>query len=374
MTDTAQRRAVLVGGGHSHAVVLASYAARRDPLLRLTVVSPERYSIYSGMVPGVIAGQYQLREAQIDIATLAERVGATFVRSAGVRVDAEHRTLELSDRSRLPYDLLSFDIGLQPARTTPADDGACVIAARPVGPARAQIDAALCAPPPAHGRQIIVIGAGAAGAEIACAMAMRMHDEPGAAVTVCDRAAHPVVAHGARAAALVERTFAERGIRFIGGVAVERVTPRGVRLTDRRELDGDLVVWAAGGDAPPLFAASGLPVDRRGYLLVGADLRCPPPFAEIFAAGDCASLATHPDLPKAGVYAVRQAPVLAHNLSAAARGDTLRRYRPQRRTLALLNIGGGRAIFAYGTWAWRGRWAWWLKDRIDRRFVARFAR
>jgi selenide,water dikinase len=371
MTDPAQRHLVLVGGGHSHALVLAAFATHGKPDLRLTLISPARYSLYSGMVPGVIAGQYQLRDAQIDVATLAARVGASFVQAAALRVDAEQRMLALSDRSHLPYDLVSFDIGTQPKLAAPVDDGAPVISARPVGPAITQLEAMLAGPP--DGRRIVVIGAGAAGTEIACTIAARVRSVPGAAVTVCDQAAQPLSARGARAAALVERTFAERGIRFVGGVAIERVTPRGVRLVDQREVPADLVIWAAGGGAPAIFADSGLPVDARGYLLVGADLRAPR-HAEIFAAGDCATLTTHLDLPKAGVYAVRQAPVLAHNLGAAARGGALRRYHPQRRSLALLNTGDGRAILTYGRWAWRSRWGWWLKDRIDRRFVAQFAR
>jgi selenide,water dikinase len=118
MIDPAQRHLILVGGGHSHALVLAAFATQGKPDLRLTLISPARYSLYSGMVPGVIAGQYQLREAQIDVATLAERVGASFVQAAALRVDAQRRMLELSDRSRLPYDLVSFDIGTQPKLTT----------------------------------------------------------------------------------------------------------------------------------------------------------------------------------------------------------------------------------------------------------------
>lgn len=371
MADTTARRVVLVGGGHSHALVLASLAARGAPHLRPTLVSPNRSSIYSGMVPGLIAGRYQLAELQIDVAALAERAGAAFVQATALRLDVERRIVELSDRSLLPYDLLSFDIGSQPASTTPVDEGARIIHARPVGPAVAQFDAALSAPAPPGGRRLVVVGAGPAGTEIACAAAARLRSEPHASVLVCDEATRPAAARGARTATRVERVFAELGVRFVGGATVERVTRAGVRLSDRRELAADLVLWATGGAAPPLFAAAGLPVDARGYLLVGADLRCLGN-AEIFAAGDCATLTTHPDLPKAGVYAVRQAPVLAHNLCAAAGGAALRRYRPQRRTLALLSTGDGRAILSYGAFAWHSRWAGRLKERIDRRFIAQF--
>jgi NADH dehydrogenase FAD-containing subunit len=145
--------------------------------------------------------------------------------------------------------------------------------------------------------------------------------------------------------------------------------------------EADLIIWATGGRGPALFAGARLTLDERGYLLVDDTLRslddpC------ILAAGDAATLATHPETPKSGVYAVREGPVLRDNLvralarargaSGAVRAD--RRYRPQRRSLVLLNTGDGRAILSYGLLALEGRWVMRLKDRIDRRFMRRFQR
>jgi selenide,water dikinase len=366
------RELLLVGGGHSHALVLASFAGRREPRLRTTLVSADRFTTYSGMVPGVLGGQYPLRAAQIDLDALARRAGARFVAERAVRIDPARRRLELGGGSSLPYDVVSFDIGSLPLRTAVIDDDAPLIALKPIEPAVAALDAALAAPPPARGRRVVVVGAGAGGTEVAFALAARLRDEPHASVTVCDHAARPVTTRGERTAVLVERAFAEAGIRFIGAATIAHVTRTGVRLDDQRELEADIVVWATGAGAPALFAHSGLLVDGRGHLLVGDDLRSPA-HADIFAAGDCATLTTHPDLPKAGVYAVRQGLVLADNLHATAREDQLRAFQPQARFLALLNTGDGRAILSYGRFACRGRWAWRLKDRIDRRFVARFA-
>ena len=372
MADPAARHLVLAGGGHSHVLVLASLIRRPLAQLRLTVVSPHRYSTYSGMVPGVIAGRYALRAAQIDVAALAARAGAAFVAARAVRVEPGRRTLTLSDGSALAYDLLSFDIGSQPRRTAAIDPAAPLIAVKPIERAVAQVDAALAAPPAADGRRIVVVGGGAGGSEVALALAARLrHERP--AITLCDAGAHPVESHGRRTATLVERALAEAGVRFVGGAAVERVTRTGVQLTAGNELAAEVIVWATGAGAPEVFGASGMPVDAAGHLLVDATLRSPARL-EIFAAGDCATMTTHPDLPKAGVYAVRQGPVLAHNLVAAVRGERLLPYRPQRRALALLNTGDGRAILSYGRFAYRGRSAWWLKDWIDRRFVAQFRR
>jgi selenide,water dikinase len=364
-----ERTLILAGGGHSHVLVLKALGDRPEPGLRVSVVSPDRFTTYSGMVPGVIGGQYALREAQIDVARLAERAGAAFVSASAVRVDAPRRVLELSTAAQLSYDLLSFDIGALAARSAAIDADAPVVAVKPIDAAIAAIEAFLASRVPDR-RGIVVVGAGAGGCEVALALSARLRGGD-AAITVCDEGPRPVPERGRRTSVLVARAFAEARITFVGGARVERLMRSGVRLTGGRELPAELIVWAAGASAPPLFAASQLPTDERGYLLVGDNLRCPA-WPQIFAAGDCATLAGHPQLPKAGVYAVRQAPILERNLRAGARGDALRPFRPQKRFLALLNSGDGRAILSYGAIAWRGRAAWWLKDRIDRRFVGQF--
>lgn len=372
--DTApQRHLVIVGGGHAHVFVLKSLAMRPEPALRLTVVSPHSYATYSGMVPGVLAEQYQLGEAQIDIRALAARARAAFMADRVIRIDAQRRMVHLQERPPLVYDLLSLDIGSTPAAAERVDPNARATMVKPIEVAASEIDAAFRVPPPPEGRRIVVVGAGAGGTEIAFALAARLRREGQGTVTICDVAAQPVVARSPGTSRRVVRAFVHHGINFLAGVEVENVDEYGVRLNDGRHLPAHLVVWATGAAGPRLLAASGLPVDARGFLRVDDDLRCIE-HPHIFAAGDCATLTSHPTLPKAGVYAVRQGPVLAANLRAAARGARLQTYQPQRGFLSLLNTGDGKAILSYGRFAWWSRWAWRLKDRIDRAFIRRYAR
>ncbi len=364
---------IVVGGGHAHVHVLKSLAMRPEPGLRVTLVSPHSYATYSGMVPGVLAGQYRLDEAQMDVRALAARAGAAFIPDRVVRIDPRGRRLELAARPPLSYDLLSLDIGSQPAGAERIAAGAAAVIVKPIEVAASGIQGALAAPSPPAGKQIVIVGAGAGGVEIAFAAAVHMHREGKGCVTLCDAEALPLLARGQRTARVVARALAEHGIQFIGHVEATAVHAGGVMLSDGRELVADLVVWATGAAGPALLADSNLPVDARGFLRVGNDLRCAE-YPDIFAAGDCAALASYPELAKAGVHAVRQGPVLAHNLRAAARGGRLQVYTPQRRFLSLLNTGDGRAIFSYPGLAWRGRLAWRLKDRIDRAFVAKYVR
>jgi selenide,water dikinase len=374
MTPSLPRRhLVVVGGGHAHVFVLKSLGMRPEPSLRVTLVSPSPYATYSGMVPGVLGGQYALRDAQIDVRALAARAHAAFIPDRVVRIDAARHVVEMAQRPPLFYDLLSLDIGSQPAGTASIATDAPVTMVKPIELAAAGIGVALATPPPPGGRQVVVVGAGPGGVEIAFALAARLRHEGKGGVTLCDALPHPVANRHPRTTRRVAAVLRRHGIHFVGDVAVSAVEATRVRLGDGRDLPADLVVWATGAAGPGLFAASGLPTDARGFLRVGDDLRCPA-HPDIFAAGDCATLASYPDLQKAGVYAVRQGPVLAHNLRAAARGATLRPYTPQRGFLSLLNTGDGKAILSWGRVAWYGRLPWRLKDSIDRAFIRRYAR
>jgi NADH dehydrogenase FAD-containing subunit len=277
----------------------------------------------------------------------------------------------LSDGRELSYDLLSFDIGAQAKRPPATSDSVPIIGLKPIERAIDAIETSITS----HASlRIVIVGAGAGGSEVAMALAARLRRAPRATVTVCDEAARPVLERGTRTSALVERAFAAAGIDFFGSAAVEQITHAGVRLQDEGEVPADLVVWATGAGAPPLFKESGLPVDERGFLLVSAELRSTS-LPAIFAAGDCATISTHPQLAKAGVYAVREAPVLWSSLKAAVLGGVggePPRYRPQPDFLSLLNTADGRAFLRWKGIAAHSRWAWRLKDRIDRRFMARY--
>lgn len=109
-----------------------------------------------------------------------------------------------------------------------------------------------------------------------------------------------------------------------------------------------------------------------GFLAIDANLRSAGGPPDVFAAGDVATSVTHPR-PKAGVFAVRQGPLLAANLRRHLCGQPLRRFRPQARWLSLISTGSRSAIATRAWLAISGAWLWRWKDRIDRAFMARFS-
>lgn len=342
---------VLVGGGHAHVQVLLRHR-ERPFAARLTVVVDAPEAVYSGMVPGLVAGQYTAQDLAIDVWALAATADVRVVDGAATRVDAERGCLEVGGR-RLRYDTLSIDVGSTVAGLELPGVREHALSTRPIGRFVAQVDARLAALPGAL--PIVVVGAGAAGFELAYCLEAR--------------AGRDVVLLGTRPPVVP----AVPGRRVAVRVAdVRQVTADGVVLSTGEAIRAALVVWATGAAALPLGAQSGLPCED-GYIRVDPTLQVEG-YPGIFAVGDCARV---PDgrggtVPKAGVYAVREGPVLCANLDARLTGTQLTRYAPQRDFLALLNLGDGTAIARRWGAAARGAWAWRLKDRIDRRFMAMF--
>ena len=366
------RRLVLVGAGHAHLFVLEHLALGHFPRAEVTLLSPFAAHLYSGMLGGLITGCYGRADVYLDLPSLAARAGARFVLGSAADLDIANRHISVDGGRRLPYDIASFAVGseVRPAQVNATDT---VLAVKPIDRA-GKIAEALEKSPQAEPR-VVIVGGGAGGVEIALNIKARLRalSRTGAHVVLVDRQRRLVADRSKACAREAARALRENRVQVVLGTQVEEVGTRTVRLSGGAELPYDTVVWATGASAPEIFCASGLETDDAGFLLVDSTLRSVTDPA-IFAAGDAATLRRFPATPKSGVYAVRQGPILARNLGLALTGasERFQHYRPQPRSLVLINTGDGRAILSYGSLAFTERWVMRLKDRIDRGFMRRF--
>ena len=339
-------RLVLLGGGHAHALVLLKFRDFVSTELNLSLVTPGQVHVYSGMVPGVVAGHYAAADAQIDLAQLAHDAGAELIQGRIVRLDTETKQALLENGERVPYDYVSLNLG-----SVPGGLPAAAIAVKPFEGFFTRWRELLEVGPKAP--RIALVGAGAGGVEVAMAMKFAL-DRRGAGGSV--------------------ELFSDR-LAFLPGVAARvrnALEARSIPLHLNNTVGSgfDATFWATGAAALPMLRESGLKTDAGGFVLVDPSLRSVS-HPDVFAVGDSASL-EGVALPKSGVHAVRQAPVLAQNLKRVVRGLPMLDYVPQKASLSLISCGGKYAIATRGNWSAEGRWAWHWKNWLDRRWIARF--
>ena len=367
------KRLVLLGGGHAHVEVLRDLAERPDERWQVTLVTPYPWLTYSGMVPGLFAGHYEIDECTIDLRALAERAQATLLTAKAIRVDTTEREVVCDNGSNVGYDVLSLDVGSDPFAHDVRGVERHAVMLRPLEKALKGWSDVIVRAREGRIGAVSIVGGGAAGVEIALAMEYRLRQELGLAwahVRVVTNTGLAVPEFPAGARQRLTAKLRRRNIGLHTGSAVTEVGPDFVRLEQGLEFASDAVFFATGGAAHPWIRASGFSTDERGFLLTNDRLQSVS-HPDVFGAGDCASVEGRPHA-KAGVFAVRAAPVLAANLRAALAGQPLQPHASNARHLALVSTGNRHAVGVWDGWSWEGDWVWRWKDRIDRAFVARY--
>lgn len=346
MASEPEPRLLLAGGGHTHALLLCRWAMqpRWRPRAQISLINRCGTALYSGMVPGLVAGLYRPEEVEIDLRQLCAAAGVRFIGADIDGLDLARQHVLLADRPPLPWDWLSLNVGA--VSHPPAGE-------RGVKPLEPFLDwlSGLQA-----GEALRLRGGGMAAVELALALGRR-----GVGCELLLRGQR--LGLGSAAANRLGERLLQRA-----GVAVRRQSPA--------EFPAQLA--CTGSYAPAWLAAAGLPCEPdSGRVFTSRTLQVEGQ-SRIFATGDCGVIRDH-GRPPSGVWAVRAAPTLATNLRRALQARPLRHWRPQPRALQLLGDGGAQAgepqaMAIWGPWALGpSPWLWRWKAWIDRRFMARLA-
>ena len=362
------KKLLLLGGGHAHVHVLKSFVENPPANVAITLISPYARQVYSGMLPGWVAGHYAIGQCVIPLPPLCRAAEALFLETACESIDLSARLVRCADGSQHAFDVLSIDTG--PVANTAMIPGAVnAISVRPIESfieaySRVTRDITIRR---AAGKSsdIGFVGAGAAGIELALAMGYS-YREANVNFTLISGANTLPGSVGPRLA----RVLANRGCRLLAGKMAARIDANRVYLQGGEIIEADHIIVSTGASAATWPRESGLTTDDAGFILVDQQLQSVS-HPGVFAAGDCASM-QHEPRPKSGVYAVGAGPPLAENLRRCLKSQTLTKYAPQKRSLYLISTGDRSAIASWGNWTWQGGWVWRWKDRIDRGFIAKY--
>ncbi|HAJ29688.1 MAG TPA: selenide, water dikinase SelD [Gammaproteobacteria bacterium] len=368
------RHLVLLGGGHAHIGVLRMLGMHPEPDLKVTLVSPSRETPYSGLLPGVVGGHSPEQDLYIDLGRLCQFAGADLVLATATAIDPGGSEIELRNRPNLAYDYLSIDVGIEPALTDLAEFDEALVPVKPIAGFMARFN--LVYEQYRGGGAFAIVGAGAAGLELAFALNHRLgikaekNGLPKPVLYLCQAAAELLPEAPPRLRAKAKNALAAQGIQFQPQFRAVRQGAGQLASASGAVLEVDQVFWATGAAPQAFLQNSDLAGTPSGYIAVNAQLQSVS-HPNVFAVGDAADMVEQAR-PKAGVYAVRQVPVLFQNLVRMHRGQSLIRFKPQQRVLSLISLGEQTALGYKGPfWGW-GRSLWRLKRRIDYKFLDSF--
>ena len=354
------RDLLLVGGGHTNIQVLKYFGMRFRPGIRLTLISSYINSPYSGMMSGLVSGQYQSESTHINLERLCQFSGARYIRGEVTGLELEQQRITLLNRPSIRYDLLSLNVG----STSPSlFNGNGAFSVKPIAEFEKNFEVF---DQTVKGNQTLtIVGSGAAGLEMSFALQARYQDK------LRINLVGPELLSGIspRATQTILNKMKFKGISFIEGHATE-FKDRILSFRNRPSIETDYLVEATGAASFAWIKDSGLSVDDAGFVKVDRYLKSVS-HSTVFAAGDVASLEGQ-ERPKSGVFAVREGKILVHNLLASLHKKQLKPYRAQKNHLALINCCDGTAIAVRGGFVSSGKIWWRYKDIIDKKFMSRF--
>jgi NADH dehydrogenase FAD-containing subunit len=365
-----EKSLVFVGGGHAHMTCfkrLEDFVSRGH---RVTTISPSAYQYYSGMGPGMLAGTYLPQEIRFHVKKMVESAGGLFLEDTVTRVDPKRRIVRLHSGQEVVYDAVSFNTGsIVPIDHIRIQDAENVFTVKPILnllKAQKVIRDLIGRGSP----RILVVGGGPAGYEVAGNIWRFVHDNDGECRLTLLAGTRFLAGFHDEVRRLALQSFAARGIQVMERNRLSRIEQNLAVTSEGVQISFDLAILALGVRPSVLFRDSGLPTGKDGGLLLNRYLQSVA-YPEIFGGGDCISFQDRP-LDKVGVYAVRQNPILFHNLMAALEGGRFNDFEPDEVYLLIFNSGDGKAIFHRKNWVFDGRVAFLLKDYIDRRFMRKF--
>lgn len=365
-----ERKIVLVGGGHAHVEVVRRWP--QETSSTAVLINPDRYAVYSGMIPGLLAGHYRLDDCCIDLQALCRHREIEFILDEVAGISTDNNELILKNKGVLQYDIAALDIGSVP--TIP--DGSSqhmVCPAKPVMGLWQGWKAFLKRIEKGKTYYVNVVGAGVAGVEVVLAMQHRL------AILYPDTLDHfhfklmgrgeVVEGHNHFVKKKVLSLLQKKRIEWLQNISVRQFKSKDILCNNGLSLPSDLTVICTSAKPNNWLAHTDLPLDNIGFISVNEHLLVQG-MANVFATGDTASFS--PALAKAGVYPVRQGPVLSHNIQAQLREEKLQPFMPQTRFLSLIATGDKKAIASRGPAYAFGRVVWFWKNHIDRSFMKRY--
>ncbi|AHY47310.1 pyridine nucleotide-disulfide oxidoreductase family protein [Rubrobacter radiotolerans] len=372
-TKSGSRRKTILfaGGGHAHLYSLRRTHKLREAGFDVVLVNPSRFLYYSGMAPGLLSRIYRPEEDRIDVKYLVEKGGGTFVKDRIKKVHTDDSLVELDSGRTIHYDAMTMCLGSGVPNKDFAMHKDHLTPVKPVENMENLHWELRSLERNGHRPRVLVIGGGPAGCEMAC-NSKKVLEDHGIDGDVVIANADSVLLKSApkRAQREILKFMRDRGIEVMLDSEIVSIEKDAAYTRDGRKIGFDLFILAVGIKPPALFRESGLRVAHDDGLWINEYLQSVTD-PKIFGGGDSVSFKGEP-LTRLGVFAIRQGPVLFHNLQAFLKGEPMQEFKPQSVFLYILNLGNYEGLAIWGPLVVRGKKAWDLKNYIDTKFMKLF--
>ena len=362
------KQLVLIGGGHANVQVLKKLCMNSIKGLHTILISEHFDATYSGMTPGYIHADFSKEEISIDLQRLCFNAEATFIKDKVIKLDTNHRELQLQNSPVVNYDLLSINTGsISNARTINIENSStkCFFV-KPISSLvknLSQIDQII----KNKKNKIAIIGGGIASYELAFSL-KRRYESPLKIIIVGKKI-------------LKEKNLNKKTKNDLKKIAeklnIEEYTGEVISISEKYlilnngdKIECDLSLVCTGASIESWLLQSNLSKDEKGFIKVNNCLLSTND-KNIFITGDACSIENKPK-PKSGVMAVRQGEILKENIFLKLTGKNLKEFKPQKNWLYLIGTYKNYALLNYFFLSFHSRWCWRLKVWIDRNFINNF--
>jgi selenide,water dikinase len=363
---------VFIGGGHTHSLVLRMLAMKPIKNVRLTLITDSLLTPYSGMLPGFIAGHYNIEETHLDLNKLCKAARVRLIHGRVNAIDVVNKTIQVLDQASIGYDKVSINTGSTPNLGV---EGAREfgLGVKPVSQLTATWKQLLAQKNQGDTPHWAVIGGGAAGIEMVLAIAHRFRQAGDTLkLSLVQSGSKLLPGYHRNVQKQVAVALKQYGVEFITNFKVVKVTKTALESSSGKTMSIDQSIWCTPAAAPTWPKLAGLDTDKSGFIAVNEFLQSTS-HDDVFACGDVAAMTKSPR-PKAGVYAVRSAPFLTKSLRAAFNQQALKPLSLQTDFLSLISLGDKSAVGQRGWFSFKGKWVWRWKHHIDKKFMDLFAK
>ena len=357
---------VLIGGGHSHLSVLMKLSKKPINGNRITLITNEIDTPYSGMIPGYIEGIYSWRDSHIDLYRLCLKLNVRFIHAEVERVSAYEKEIYFKDRPKIKFDVLSINTGIQSNNREIKGAAKYCLPVKPISKLTNNFLNKIT-----NFKSIAFIGGGAGSVELALAIKKRfLNINQDIKITIITGKRGLLSAFPQKTKLTSLKTLEKFKIDIIEYKRVLEVKPKQIILSDKSMLKIDKAILSTNSMTPKWLAKSDILLTKDNYILVNKSFQTN--YKYVFASGDVIDF-NNQNLKKAGVFAVRSGKPLAINIRKFILGKKLVEYKFNKNYLALIGTSKRSAIATKYNLTFNSRFFFYLKKYIDQNFIKKFS-